>query len=260
MTQQKTGLPTLEQRLAVRERPDRPVVLYQTWRDLLFIHWEVDPDIIAATMPPGLSVDTFAGKAYLGIVPFFMRHVHPRFTFNVPGLSDFPETNLRTYVYDREGNPGVMFYSLDAYQKIAVWIARTLYHLPYHYAAMPAPHHNQQGATGQPTVHHTQRQSARPEEWSCFVYQQAGEGLNTAVAHTLEFFLLERYLFYTHTPRGLRVGRVWHTPYEFAPAHVSQWDSNLLRLAGFADPQRPPDSLLMSPGVTVDTYALQWVR
>lgn len=248
--------PTLEQRLAVRERPNRPVVLHQTWRDLLFVHWEIDPDILRATLPPGLYLDTFEGQAYLGIVPFFMCDVHPRFTFNVPGLSDFPETNLRTYVYDRQGNPGVMFYSLDAYQRIAVWIARNLYHLPYHYAHMPTPHHNREGRTGQPTVHHTQRQSARPEQWSKFVYAQEGE-LTTAVPGTLEFFLLERYLFYTGTPRGLLVGRVWHEPYPFALADVSEWDANLLVLAGFDDPQRPPDSLLMSPGVVVDTFALR---
>lgn len=250
--------PTIEQRLAVRERPARQPILYQTWRDLLFVHWAIDPDIIQATMPPGLFVDTFEGKAYLGIVPFFMCDVHPRFTFNVPGLSDFPETNLRTYVHDRAGNPGVMFYSLDAYQKIAVWLARTLYHLPYHYATMPIPHHNMAGRTGEPTVHHTQRRGVAPELWSQFVYAQGGE-LSTAVAGTLEFFLLERYLFYSHSPRGLRVGRVWHVPYEFAPATVTAWDANLLTLAGFANPQRPPDSLLMSPGVVVDTYALQKV-
>ncbi len=250
--------PTLAQRLAVRERPARQPVLYQTWRDLLFVHWEIDPDIIQATMPPGLFVDTFEGKAYVGIVPFFMCDVHPRFTFNVPGLSDFPETNLRTYVYDRAGNPGVMFYSLDAYQKIAVWLARTFYHLPYHYAAMPAPHRNMAGRTGQATEHHTQRQGVPSAQWSKFVYAQEGE-LSTAVAGTLEFFLLERYLFYAHSPHGLRVGRVWHTPYEFAPATVTAWDANLLTLAGFDAPQRPPDSLLMSPGVVVDTYALQKV-
>ena len=253
-----TPFPTLEKRLAVRERPPRQPVLYQTWRDLLFVHWEIDPELIQATLPPGLHVDTFEGKAYVGIVPFFMCDVHPRFTFNVPGLSDFAETNLRTYVYDRHGNPGVMFYSLDAYQRTAVWIARTMYHLPYHYAQMPTPHHNRDGRTGQPTVHHTQRASARPSQWSKFVYAQGGE-LSTAVPGTLEFFLLERYLFFTYSPRGLLEGRVWHVPYEFAPAKVSAWDANLLVLAGFDDPQRPPDSLLMSPGVVVDTYALKEV-
>jgi uncharacterized protein YqjF (DUF2071 family) len=254
----KPQAPTLAQRLAVRERPHRPVVLHQTWRDLLFVHWEVEPEIIQATLPSGLYLDTFEGKAYLGIVPFFMCNVHPRFTFNVPGLSNFPETNLRTYVYDEAGNPGVMFYSLDAYQRIAVWIARTFYNLPYHYAQMPIPHHNRNGRTGQPTVHHTQRQSAQPRMWSKFVYAQ-GDDLTTAVPGTLPFFLLERYLFFTNTPRGLRVGRVWHEPYPFAPAKVSAWDANLLVLAGFDDPQRPPDSLLMSPGVVVDTFALQAV-
>lgn len=72
--------PTLEMRLKVRERPQRRTpVMYQKWHDLLFLHWEYDPQIIQRTLPAGLYVDTFEDKAYLGVVPFFMGDVRPRF-------------------------------------------------------------------------------------------------------------------------------------------------------------------------------------
>ena len=107
--------PSLSNRLALRERPaDRGPVMFQKWRELLFLHWEVDPGEIQRTLPSGLQVDTYADKAYVGIVPFYMCEVRPRFCPSLPGLSNFLEINLRTYVYDERGVAGVWFYSLDA--------------------------------------------------------------------------------------------------------------------------------------------------
>ncbi len=112
--------------------------MFQQWRDLLFLHWEYSAAAIQATLPEGLFVDTFGGKAYLGVVPFFMRNIRPRFLPAVPGISDFMEMNLRTYLHDRAGVPGVWFYSLDANQWLAVKIARRFFHLPYEHARAKA--------------------------------------------------------------------------------------------------------------------------
>ncbi len=100
-------LPDEAGRLALRLRPPARAVMFQQWRDLLFLHWEFSVAEIQRTLPEGLFVDTFAGKAYLGIVPFFMQNIRPRFLPAVPGLSNFMEMNLRTYVHDRAGVPGV---------------------------------------------------------------------------------------------------------------------------------------------------------
>ena len=81
--------------------------MYQQWRDLLFLHWEYSAAAIQATLPDGLFVDSFDGKAYLGVVPFFMRNIRPRFLPAVPGISNVMELNLRTYVHDPAGVPGV---------------------------------------------------------------------------------------------------------------------------------------------------------
>ena len=110
-------------------------VLAQTWQQLLFAHWRVDPKVVAPLIPAGLEVDTFDGSAWIGVVPFLMNNVHPRGTFNVAGLSRFPELNVRTYV-KRDDKPGVWFLSLDAGSAVAVRIGRRLFHLPYYPAAM----------------------------------------------------------------------------------------------------------------------------
>ena len=66
------AVPTLDQRGALTRRPADSVVMHQEWRQLLFLHWEVAPDSLQVLLPPGLTVDLFEGRAYLGIVPFFM--------------------------------------------------------------------------------------------------------------------------------------------------------------------------------------------
>src|SRR5215207_2499820 len=128
----------LEERLRWRERPPRSPVMYQTWTDLLFAHWEVDPGLLQASLPTGLTVDTWEGRAFVGITPFFMRRVRPRGLPSLPWISYFLEMNVRTYVHDASGAPGVWFYSLDCNQPIAVWIARMLLGLPYRHAGMQA--------------------------------------------------------------------------------------------------------------------------
>ncbi|HEV8043772.1 MAG TPA: DUF2071 domain-containing protein, partial [Rubrobacter sp.] len=106
-----------------------------SWRDLLFMHWPVGADVLRLLVPPALSLDTFDGSAWLGVVPFRMIGVRPRFLPSVSPLSNFPEINLRTYV-TAEGKPGIWFFSLDAHNPAAVRLARATFHLPYFDAEM----------------------------------------------------------------------------------------------------------------------------
>ncbi len=50
---------------------------YQSWRDLLLVHWRVPVERLAALVPPGLEIDTWQGHAYVGIVAFRMHGVRP---------------------------------------------------------------------------------------------------------------------------------------------------------------------------------------
>lgn len=246
--------PTLASRLKLRERPaGRSPVMFQQWRDLLFLHWEYDADEIQQTLPPGLYVDTFEDRAYLGIVPFFMKNVRPRFCPSVPGISNFMETNLRTYVYDERGVAGVWFYLLDANQWLAVKLARTFFKLPYFYAAM----HEQRDRAGQVITYNVGRHGVDEALHSRFCYQSAGS-IRQAQLDALEFFLVERYILFAYSAqtRSLATGQVYHPPYPIVDANVSKWDSHLLKIDGFTQPPRAPDHILMSPGVNVDIFAL----
>ncbi|MBK7761471.1 MAG: DUF2071 domain-containing protein [Deltaproteobacteria bacterium] len=115
--------------------PDRPWRMTMSWLDLLFAHWSFPPEVIRALLPPNLTLDTFEGRAWVGVVPFRMENVGPPGLNWLPGVSAFPELNVRTYVV-HEGKPGVWFFSLDAASMLAVQAARLGFHLPYFYAHM----------------------------------------------------------------------------------------------------------------------------
>ena len=252
MTSSETNprVPGVPSRLAARVRPVGNPVMYQEWRDLLFLHWEYSVAAIQATLPDGLFVDTFGGKAYLGIVPFFMRNIRPRWLPAVPGVSNFLELNLRTYVYDRAGVPGVWFYSLDANQSLAVAIARRFFHLPYHHAKMKSTR-TSAGAIRYESVR--SGDSGR----RCFFEYAPGNAWSEPPPESLEFFLVERYRLYSSAPDGLRRGAVFHEPYPVCRAEVTAWDENLLPLNGFSPTGRPPDHVLMSRGVDVTVFPLE---
>ena len=141
--------------------------MYQRWDDLLFLHWNYDPSAIQNTLPRGLTVDTFEGKAYVGIVPFFMRDVRPSLFPRLPGISDFLELNVRTYVFDEHGTPGVWFYSLDANQWLAVRAARRFFLLPYLDCKMRA----EKITTTSEIRYFSHRRGTNEELSSCFKYR-----------------------------------------------------------------------------------------
>ena len=248
------NIPTDEKRMQARERPtNRSHVMLQSWHDLLFLHWEIDANVIQASLPKGLTVDRWNGKAYIGIVPFLMRNIRPRFCPAVPGISNFHEVNVRTYVFDKHGTPGVWFYSLDANQWLAVRLARSLFQLPYFDAQMGHTKRDIQ------INYHSLRKGTDPAKRSTFSYA-VGESIGVAKPNSFEFFLAERYILFAYRPNGqLYSGQVIHAPYPLYTADVQTYSTDLIELAGFKSPARPPDHVLFSAGVDVDVYAIEKV-
>ena len=249
-----SALPTDAQRLAERERPAGRAVMRQEWEHLLFLHWAWDAAAVQRTLPAGLTVDTHDGRAWLGLVPFFMRRVRPAGLPAAPWLSDFLELNVRTYVHDARGRPGVWFYSIDCNRWPAVKVARRFFHLPYEHAAMTATIALEDG-----TVDYRARRHGAATE-SRFRYR-ALDGGREAAPGTREFFLAERYTLFAHDARRHRLwsGRVAHAPYRLSSAHVPAWDDTMLRLAGFDPRGRAPDHVCAAAAVDVEVFPLKAV-
>ena len=243
-------LPTPADRLAARVRPDGVAVMRQKWSGLLFLHWPVSADSLQAMLPEGLHVDTFEGHAWIGIVPFFMDRVRPTLLPPVPGLSWFREMNVRTYVHDDRGVPGVWFFSLDCDQPLAVEIARRFFHLPYEHASMDA---SVQGTT----IDYRCAREEREEAPAHFTYETP-EDPHEAIVDTLEWFLIERYVLFSATPSGkLFEGRVHHAPYRIAPVACPQWSVAPIDWNGIEIPVGPPVSILGAEAVAVEVFPLR---
>lgn len=225
----------------------RPI-LYQAWRNLLFLHWEIEPEEIQRRLPPGLHVDTYEGKAYLGIVPFYMDGLRPTWAPAVPGISYFPELNLRTYARDEHGNRGVWFFSLDAHTRISVAIARTFFNLPYRYAKMD---YEVKGDT----VSMQTLRSGEPEQH--FEYRPT-DRIGVSEPGSLNEFLVERYHLYAYSRQGvLRMGTIRHAPYELHEVEVSEYSKALFSINGFQKPEDQPVHAVFSRGVEVDVYPMK---
>jgi uncharacterized protein YqjF (DUF2071 family) len=241
--------PTPAQRLADRQRPPGVVVLKQRWEQLLFLHWRWDAEAMQATLPPGLTADVWNGAAWLGLVPLFMRNVRPNFSPPIPFASNFLELNLRTYVFDESGRPGVYFYSLDCNQPVVVEAARRLLHLRYEHSEMEA------AVDRDGTVDFSARRKGTDIR-SKFRYRALGEA-EPAAPDSLEMFLIERYRLFAAAPEGdaLSAIRVTHAPYRLRVPLVLNWDDGPVRLAGFALNGRAPDHTCAAEPVDVDTFA-----
>ena len=111
-------------------------VMRQSWLDVAFLHWRYDPAIVRPLVPRGLELDLHDGAAWIGLVPFTIAGLTLPRAPAVPYLSNFPETNVRTYATDRTGGAGVWFFSLDAARLLAVVGARVGYGLPYFWSRM----------------------------------------------------------------------------------------------------------------------------
>ncbi len=247
-------------RIEPTRRPRDLQVLWMKWRDLLFLHWPVPAEVLRPIVPPGLQVDTFEGSAYVGLVPFTMKGVRPVGLPPVRGLSNFHETNVRTYVHREGRDPGVWFFSLDAANRIAVALARGTYHLPYHFAQMFLEHDppNSTGPSA-PILYAGSRIHPDPRPASYLIRAHASGPPHPAEPGSLEHFLVERYILYAEASNHLYLGRVHHQPYPVQDAAVLTLDENLLAAAGIHRPLHSPIAHF-ARGVDVRVYPIRKVN
>ena len=255
-------------RIAPTRRPDERTVMRQQWHHLLFLHWAVPAELLRPLIPAELEIDTFDGTAYVGLVPFTMTGVRPIWSPSVPGLSNFHEINVRTYVHYKGAAPGVWFFSLDAANAIAARLARATWALPYFFANMsldyraPAGPLLHTGPDARPYIrigYQTERLWPHPIPAACSLeYGPVGPAAPARVG-TLEHFLVERYVLYTADPRRILRARIHHGPYPIQPASITNLSENMIAAAGIGRGDEEPLAHYAS-GVNVRIYGLHAVR
>lgn len=222
----------------------------QDWQSLTFLHWRVDPAVVAPHLPPGARPDVFDGSAWVGLIPFRLANATApglRPLGPIPYAGTFPEINVRLYSVDAAGRHGVVFSSLESSRLAAVGAAHALFGLPYRWARMSistsadgvisyrSERRGANGFGGRPGPH-------------CRVDARPGSGDRST--DDLAVFLTARWGL--HASRGGRTRYIpnEHEPWQIVDAELLFLDDELLAAAGFPGlADRAPDSVLFSPGV-----------
>lgn len=220
---------------------ERRQIMGQRWADLTFVHWRVDPELVAPLLPAGTTPDLYDGATYVGLVPFRMVGAHVGHGRPVPWLGTFAETNVRLYSVDATGRRGVVFRSLEAARLGVVIGARVCFGLPYTWARMRVRH------VGDSVVYESSRRLPGPRRAGGRVVVRPGGALT---ADPLASFLTARWGLHTRwLGRTLYVPN-HHGPWPLHDAELVSLDDSLVSAAGLPGlAGRAPDSVLWSPGV-----------
>lgn len=212
--------------------------MLQNWCNLTFLHWRMPLAEIAARVPAPLQVESCHGSGWLGITPFRIAGLRPPLLPALPWISEFPETNCRTYVKGPDGESGIWFFSLDAARAPAVLGARIGYGLPYAWSRMRV-----QVAGRRVRYESRRRWPSRPA--MARIEVEYGEPVE---AGELEIFLTARFRLYSFIAGRLTYTKVDHPPWPLQAARVIRLEQTLTRAAGLPEPGGTP-LVHFSPGV-----------
>jgi uncharacterized protein len=220
--------------------------MLQTWADLTSVHWPYPPEVVQRVLPSGLEVDAFDGRAWVGLIPFQMRHIRPPGTPPiVPWIGTFPETNVRVYARDGDGRDGVYFLSLDITRSVAVAVARTWYRLPYNRARMTT------ASTGPYRLYAGRRRWPGPARGaSSEMLVEVGDPIPPDQATSLDHHVSARWGLHTVLRGRLAYAPVDHPRWPLHEARLIHLRQDLVQAAGLPEPSGEPH-VRYSPGVDV---------
>lgn len=175
------------------------------WTDMVFIHFEVDPDELQRVVP--FSLDLFEGKAYVSLVAFTMNRMRPAFggkatEWITKPIATHQFLNLRTYVNHR-GRTGIFFMKEWLNERLAVMLGPKTFGLPYHYAKVD--YLNDETHCAGRVV---------GENGEVAYDGRKADYLTPALPGTRDAFFLERYTAFTNAGRCPQFFRVWHQPWK----------------------------------------------
>lgn len=214
---------------------------YQTWKNLLFQHFEIE-DItrFEKYLPKGCEFDQFEGKYYLGLVLMNMTNVRHKSMQNFVWFKDYNELNVRTYI-TYKGQRGVLFLSLDVDSFVSMLGARILYGLPYRIRKFERPSSQKAIAyRGENVVFQTEYEvSSKPKRYT---------------KDSFAYWATERYFFANKYMGVSFMGQISHEPWELCEAKAL--NDNLGLLASYEIKNRHSD-VLFCHSIDVQTNKLQ---
>lgn len=230
------------------------------WRDLVMLNYEVDPSLLARYIPPGTTLDSFNGKAYVSLVGFRFWRTRLFGYLPVPFHTEFEEINLRFYVRRQAGSQvrrGVVFIAEIVPRRAIAEVARRLYGENYRRAPMK----HRIATEGAENTIEFQWKVGR--EW-CKLSAQTGGASGHPQSGSLEQFITEHYWGYSRQRNGACLEyRVSHVPWQVWTCPSAGFEGNASALYGErlnAVLQRRPDSAFVADGSPVIVFQGKRIR
>jgi uncharacterized protein YqjF (DUF2071 family) len=180
----------------------------QRWSQVLFVNWKVPAAELQELVP--FPLDLHEGQAVLSLVPFFMDRVRFRGLPSFPFGSSLWEVNLRTYVRVN-GVAGIYFFTLETPHRLANWIARKFFDLPYRDAGVDASvsetkyQMEVRGVDAWNSPYHLQLHASAEDEYCSSDFQK---------------WITERYHLFVLKGGATIRGDVFHEPWRVRSARV----------------------------------------
>jgi uncharacterized protein YqjF (DUF2071 family) len=213
---------------------DRPWRMTQSWHNLLFAHWPLEPQVLAPLLPEPLVLDTFDGQAWLGVIAFRLDHIRLRGLPEVPFVRGFAEINVRTYVRLGERR-GIYFLSLDTDHLLTIASGRPWFRLPYQYSRMhfaesdvAVRFHSRRAAAG----------ASPPAEFAAS-YAPASAPF-TVPPGSLEQWLTERYSYFAPGDGQLYRCDIYHQHWQLQQALAEISHNTMPAAHGLPTPDAAP--------------------
>ncbi|MDY0407089.1 DUF2071 domain-containing protein [Virgibacillus sp. 179-BFC.A HS] len=207
--------------------PKRRWMMTQSWHHLLFCHWQADEKILRKLLPPELEVDTYEGKAWIGVLPFRVKNMRVRGMPNPPFINTFLQLNIRTYV-TYNGVPGIFFFTLDSDKWLTVIGGKIGALVPYRKAAMRMYKRDDK-------IHfHSEPDGADSIGRKLDLEYHPVSEPYSPDPESLEYWLFERYCYFTVLNKKVYRGDTHHTHWKVskAEANIHQYPlyKNLINL------------------------------
>ncbi len=180
-------------------------IIEQRWRDVLFLHYKIDPGLIKNLVP--FRLDLHDGEAVISIVPFLMEGIRFPYLPSIPIVSRLWELNIRTYV-EVDGVKGVYFFTLETDSKLGEFVARYFFHLPYHFSHIKAEVNDK-----------TYEFSHHRNEFSFKIKATILENIETS---SFDTWATERYSLFTQKNEESYQGIVQHAPWQLQRVKIDQ--------------------------------------
>lgn len=205
--------------------PGEPM-FYARWDRAVFTHYAADPAALQRDVP--FELDLREGSAFVSIVAFTLSRMRPRIGDRLgewlfKPIATHELLNVRTYVRHR-GEPGIYFLAEWLSNPLSVHLGPRTFGLPYKFGRLIYEHARVRGEI---------RGYVKARE-GLLSYQGgvAADHFAPSEPGSLTEFMLERYTAFTQQRKRARFFRVWHLPWEQAPAEIEVTTDTLMSSTG----------------------------